>query len=112
MENVILSMMVTLHLGFEQKYNDFHPHIRYEASQYIAGAYYNSENAVSLYIAKSIKFSPFSVEIGVVTGYTPDPLLPSLRFIYDINDTASVFVLPGYEYGNGFGVVLGTEYKF
>ena len=112
MENIIVSIIFTLHLGFENTYNNFHPHIRYEDGRYIAGAYYNSESAISLYIAKSIEFSPFSVEIGAVTGYSNNFIYPSLRVIYDIDDTASVFVLPGYEYDNGLAVVLGVEYKF
>ena len=112
MENVMLSMIFTLHLGFENAYNNFHPHIRYEDGRYIAGAYYNSESAISLYIAKSIEFSLFSVELGAVTGYSNNIILPLLRFVYDINDITSVFVLPGYEYNNGPAVVLGIEYKF
>ena len=45
-----LALGISIHLGLEGDYNELHPHVRWNNwNDYIAGAYYNSESAVSVY---------------------------------------------------------------
>jgi len=39
-----LALGVSAHLGLDNQYNAIHPHVRYRNEQFIAGAYYNSED--------------------------------------------------------------------
>jgi len=102
-----LGLALSLHLGFNNDYNAIHPHVRYTENSAIAGAYYNSENAVSFYGGKRWEFGEIGLEAGAVTGYTTAPVLPYLRATYD-----DFFIAPAIEGEDNVGVVFGYEFKW
>lgn len=106
MDPITFSLALSLHLGFNNDYNSIHPHIRYNHDQFIAGAYYNSENKISTYIGKRFEYDDFGLEIGFVTGYSDAEIAPYSRGTY-----RNFFVTPGIE-ENNIGIVVGTEIKF
>ena len=48
MSCIEILVAITLHLGLEGDYNNIHPHGRCNVDDWITGAYYNSEENVSL----------------------------------------------------------------
>ena len=102
---------ITLHLGLEGDYNNIHPHGRCTIDNWIAGAYYNSEENVSVYVGKIIPNVDYNwdLEIGLVTGYSGMDVAPMIRYIND-----GWFVSPTYEssFGGNIGLVIGYEFKF
>ena len=101
-----LALAFSLHLGFKGDYNSIHPHIRYNEQNYIAGAYYNSVNNISLYAGKRFELNDFGLEGGVVTGYSENTFVPYIRGTYK-----DFFIGPARE-GNRTGIVLGYEFKW
>jgi len=99
-----LSLLValSLHIGLEGDYNSVHPHGRCTIDNYISGAYYNSEEKVSLYVGKKIE----NLEVGLVTGYSGADVVPMLRYIKD-----GWFVAPAYETSGNVGIAIGYEFK-
>ena len=101
---------ITLHLGLEGDYNNIHPHGRCTIDNWISGAYYNSEENVSLYVGTKIPNADYNwdLEIGLVTGYSGAKVAPMIRYIND-----GWFVAPSYEttHGGNIGVTLGYEFK-
>lgn len=106
MDLITISLGLSLHLGFEEKYNSVHPHIRYQDERIISGVYYNSEREISMYIGQRLEHKDFGIEYGVVTGYSEAGVVPYLRGTYQ-----NFFVAPALENGS-VGIVLGTELKF
>ena len=105
---LIFSLALSLHVGLEGNYNEFHPHVGLEYNNYLAGVYYNSEENASFYFGRDHEITDkLSIETGVVTGYTDEPLLPYIRAKYD-----NFFIAPAYEYGEIAGFVTGYEFKF
>ena len=105
----ILGIMISAHLGLQGDYNSIHPMIGLEYNNYFAGAYYNSEEKISGVFGKKIEFNnDFDIEIGIVTGYNSEPILPLAKFNYK-----NFFVTPGYEEYNGsrVGIIIGTEWR-
>ena len=102
---------ITLHLGLEGDYNNIHPHGRCNIDNWIAGAYYNSEENVSVYAGKIIPNVDYNwdLEIGLVTGYSGMDVAPMIRYIND-----GWFVSPTYEssFGGNIGLAIGYEFKF
>ena len=102
---------ITLHLGLEGDYNNVHPHGRCTIDNWIAGAYYNSEENVSVYVGKIIPNVDYNwdLEIGLVTGYSGMDVAPMIRYIND-----GWFVSPTYEssFGGNIGLAIGYEFKF
>ena len=102
---------ITLHLGLEGDYNNIHPHGRCTIDNWIAGAYYNSEENVSVYVGKIIPNVDYNwdLEIGLVTGYSGMDVAPMIRYIND-----GWFVSPTYEssFGGNIGLAIGYEFKF
>jgi hypothetical protein len=101
--DIAYSIALSLHLGFEGEYNAFHPHIRLQEQNYIAGAYYNSESNVSPYVGYRFEHNDFGLEIGAVGNYSAADILPYARGTYK-----QFFVAPGVESDN-IGIVLGIE---
>ena len=65
-------LALSMHIGLENDYNQIHPHARCEMSNDILyGAYYNSEERVSLYFGKTLD----NVERGWDMEYGPYPNL-------------------------------------
>ena len=108
-KNVILielALAFSLHLGLEGDYNGIHPHVRYNHNNYIAGAFYNSEENISTYIGKRWEHNDFGFEAGAVTGYSEAEVLPYIRGTYQ-----DFFVAPALEKDKA-GVVIGYEFKW
>lgn len=112
MSNLTAGVALTLHLGLVGEYNQVHPYARYTYdSNFIVGAYYNSEERVSGYIGYEIDIThKVSIELGVVSGYQSRDLLPMGRITYD--DT--LFIAPAIEYDSDnadtVGVVIGIQF--
>ena len=49
LEALTISLGLSSHIGFDEKYNAFHPHLRYQHEKFITGAYYNSVENLSVY---------------------------------------------------------------
>jgi hypothetical protein len=106
--DLIYGIALSFHLGFEQHYNSIHPHIRLQDDSFIAGAYYNSEDALSAYAGVQITRSKWNHEFGVVSGYGNYKVLPFIRTTYDFNDNVIGYITPGFE-NNNVGIVFGIE---
>ena len=100
---------ITLHLGLEGDYNNIHPHGRCNIDNWITGAYYNSEENVSVYVGKIIPNVDrnWDLEIGLVTSYSGVDIAPMIRYIND-----GWFVAPAYETSGNIGLTIGYEFKF
>lgn len=113
--DIILSIALSTHLGLSGEYNEIHPHIRFEDKHYIGGAYYNSEQHLSLYVGRTYDFGNIDLEIGLVTGYSAiGDLAPMARITYSMSDQHSVYASPVIEKFNSdtnVGLVLGYEFK-
>jgi len=107
-----LSLLValSLHVGLEGNYNNFHPHARCQVDNKLYGVYYNSEETISAY--GGLEFNaPFesTLEVGLVTGYSGAPVVPMARLTKD-----NWFVAPSYEVApgdNNWGITFGYEFK-
>jgi len=95
-----LFLALSLHLGLENDYNNIHPHARCIVDNHISGIYYNSENNISLYTG----FEHNGFELGLVTGYSSNDILPMIR--YKKNNW---FISPAYETDGNYGITIGLE---
>lgn len=107
--DIFLGLALSMHLGFEQVYNSIHPHLRLQENNFIAGAYYNSEKAVSAYSGIEIDNGNWNYEFGLVTGYGEANVLPYFRTAYELSNNSKLFVAPAYE-NDSLGIVLGIEF--
>ena len=115
---VLLSLAMTAHLGLFGDYNNIHPHVRVEFDNtMVVGSFYNSEEAIGVYIAKNfISDEGYFIDLGVVSGYdTVDaPVIPFVRAGKKLNKNYTIFVAPAVEvYDNKtiVGGVIGLEYS-
>ena len=112
MNSVIAGIALSLHLGLDGSYNQIHPYVRMQnENNIIAGAYYNSENRVSGYLGYELEVTEkVSVDLGIVSGYSSQDILPMARVTYD----DKIFIAPAIEYSNEevdkFGVVIGIQF--
>ena len=60
-KEIILSLALSNHVGFDNNYNEIHPHIRFKTDNTISGAFYNSERTISFYTGKEFTFDTFIV---------------------------------------------------
>jgi len=104
-KEIILSLALSTHVGFDNNYNEIHPHIRFKTDNTISGAFYNSERAISFYTGKEFTFDTFIVDIGIVTGYE-NKIAPMV-----IIKKNNFFIMPGVE-NKTIGLVFGYEYLF
>ena len=113
--DILLGLALSQHLNLQNNYNEIHPHIRLQHEQYIAGAYYNSEDRVSPYAGARFEFDSHGVELGIVGGYPAlGTVIPYARYTYDIGNVRT-FVTPAGEVVNGettLGAVVGIEILF
>ena len=100
---ILTSLALSLHLGMEGDYNAFHPHIRIQEQQYVAGVYFNSEEELSPYAGYRFEYNDFGLEVGAVGNYAVAPVLPYVRGTYK-----NFFITPGAEIA-GVGIVVGIE---
>lgn len=112
--DILLGLAVTTHLGLADTYNEVHPHVRLNQDNYIAGAYYNSIENMSVYAGKRWEYGDFGLEATVATGYDEFGIItPMARATYDLTNNATVFVAPTaekYNNVNNLGVVVGLEF--
>ena len=105
-KEVILSLALSSHVGFDNSYNEIHPHIRFKTDNTISGAFYNSERTISFYTGKDFTFDNFTVDIGIVTGYYGVKIAPMV-----IIKKNNFFIMPGVE-NKTIGLVFGYEHVF
>ncbi len=107
LEALTISLGLSSHIGFDEKYNAFHPHLRYQHEKFITGAYYNSVENLSVYAGYRQEKDKLGLEAAIVTGYNNGSLTPYIRGTYDIGKMR-MFIAPGIE-SKDIGVVLGVE---
>ena len=108
--DIFYGVALSLHLGLQGDYQPLHPHVGLENKNFIAGAYYNSENAVSLYVGYKFKITEdTNIEAGAVGGYSSESVLPLIKFNHK-----HFFIAPAYEDFDGqrLGLILGIEQRF
>jgi len=112
--DILLGLAVTTHLGLAGSYNEYHPHVRLTQDNYIAGAYYNSIENLSVYAGRRWEYGDFGLEATLVTGYDDFSIItPMARATYDLSDNHTIFVAPAgenYNNVNKLGVVVGLEF--
>jgi hypothetical protein len=108
--DLVYGIALSFHLGMDDNYNNLHPHIRLQNDDFIAGAYYNSENALSAYAGIELGHGKWNHEFGVVSGYNESAIIPFVRTTYDLNDNTIGYITPGFE-DNNVGIVLGIEFQ-
>ena len=97
-----LLFALSLHVGLEGDYNSYHPHARCEKDSLISGIYYNSEDRISSYVGLQYE----GLELGLVTGYIYNDIIPMIRYKKD-----NWFIAPAYEKSGSKGIVIGLEFK-
>ena len=101
-----LALGISMHLGLEGDYNELHPHVRWNNwNDYIAGAYYNSESAVSVYFGHRWERNRLGLEAAIVSGYSYADIIPYARITYD-----NWYIAPALE-DDASGIVFGYEFK-
>lgn len=112
--DIIWALALSTHLGMQGDYNEVHPHVRLEDNGYIAGAYYNSMERMSLYAGHRFESGNAGLELALVTGYNEfGAIAPYVRGTYDIGKMR-MFIAPAGEkwYGEtNIGAVIGIEFK-
>lgn len=106
--DILIGLALSAHLGFSQDFNSIHPHVRLQQNNFIAGAFYNSEKAMSAYAGIELSKGRWNYEIGAVTGYSDAEVLPYLRTTYELSKHSYVFAAPAIS-GSNTGIVLGVE---
>jgi len=111
--DILLGLALSQHLNFQNDYNEIHPHIRLQEENFIAGAYYNSEERISPYAGIRLDYESHGVELGIAGGYPAiGTVVPYGRYTYDLNDNLRVFATPAGEKVDGevvYGIVIGAE---
>jgi regulatory protein YycH of two-component signal transduction system YycFG len=106
LEALTISLGLSTHIGFDEKYNSVHPHLRYTHENFITGTYYNSLENLSVYAGARQEYNNFGIETAIVTGYN-NLITPYVRGTYDLGKTR-IFIAPGIE-TKDIGIVLGIE---
>ena len=120
MEGIVLGLGLSLHLGFSQDYNPVNPYVEYQHDNLRAGAYYNSEENISVYGGVNLPvYDIFSVDTGLLYGgypALPNDLLPYVKFNYHYSDSITLFATPGAERQVDdtlqYGIVSGLSLNF
>ena len=70
MNCLAIGLALSMHIGLQGEYNQAHPYATCETDKTIVGAYYNSEENLSLVGAYKFELgNDFILDAGVVTGY-------------------------------------------
>lgn len=110
----ILALGLSTHLGFNNNYNEIHPHLRLSYNNFISGVYLNSEDSLSVYGGIRYEYKDFGLEGALVSGYKINYVVPMARATYDLTDHVVFFVSPAievYKEENNYGLVTGIEIK-
>ena len=106
MSCLAIGLALSLHIGMENNYNEFHPYVTCEKEKVITGTYLNSMDKVSVFGAYKFNLSEdLTLDVGLVTGYFKD-VIPMARLRYK-----QIFVMPAVE-EEGTGLVLGVQFDF
>ena len=96
-EGIILSMILTSHVGWEnKKFNDVHPSIAYQYKDYSVGAYLNSLNHTSLFVSKTSEYDDFSVQYGLTSNYN-NRVVPMLVARKPVVEHVNFVFVPSYD---------------
>lgn len=110
--DLFYGILLSAHLGFEHDYNSFNPYIGAALTDSLSvGAYYNSEERLSTFIATEVSLSSdFDIELGLVTGYSSIPIQPMAKLNYK-----RIFITPAVETRDSkienFGLVVGVDWR-
>lgn len=100
---------LSLHLFLKGDYNAIHPYAELALNSWAGGIYYNSESSISTYLLKSFQLGKgYDLEIGAVTGYKDEEVLPMVRLRKDY-----FYLAPVQETWNNekkYGIVLGVQF--
>lgn len=105
-----LGLALSAH-SFGSGWNEVHPFVRYDHGRMAAGAYLNSENRVSAFLAVTGGQGACWWEVGAVTGYSAVSVLPMARAGCEIAPGVSFFVAPAATAKGDVGAVAGIELK-
>jgi hypothetical protein len=108
---IALLLSFSLHLNLEGNYNSIHPQIECEKNTIIYGAYYNSQNRMSLYAGTRIPLrNEWELDLVVASGYNTRDIQPMLRL-----KRKNFYIAPTYETINNnntnYGILIGVEIK-
>lgn len=110
-EGIVLSMILTSHIGWTGNFNDVHPTIAYERSGYSVGIFRNSLNHTSLFASKIDKFENFSVQYGLASNYE-GKTIPMLILKKPVMDHVNMMVVPSYDKTTKQpAMVVGIEFR-
>lgn len=117
MEGIVFGLGLSLHLGFSDNYNAVHPYIEYQHGNLRTGAYYNSEENISIYGGINLPlYDIFSIDTGLSTGYNEHNIVPYAKFNYHYNNNIKIFATPGIERQSDdilqYGIVSGITLNF
>lgn len=111
-EGIVLSMILTSHIGWEGNFNDVHPMISYEGNGYSIGAFRNSLNHTSAFVSKTTRFDDFSVQYGVANNYN-HRVVPMLVFRKPVADHVNFVFVPSYDTTKKTpAAVIGLEARY
>lgn len=115
--DLFLAIATTAHLGLAGEYNETHPSVQARlVSGLMAGAFQNSEDALSIYAGYRGEWYGFFAEVGGVSGYKYAVVIPYFRAGYEITDNVSVFAAPAFETKRDgsltTGALIGVEFSF
>ena len=96
--DLLLGIALSSHIEFAGDYNRYHPQVRYEGEDRAVGAYYNSEENLSVYASYLYDAGPITAEFGIVTGYEAlETLQPFGRLYHTMPSGTRLFYSPGGE---------------
>lgn len=117
MDGVLEALLAFTDHGIPGDFNETHPALRFEATEYplMASLYKNSEGNPSLAVGLHGEY-PLSEnvnlfgELGLATGYDAFPVVPMGRAGIEFNNALRVFAFPAVNKSGDFGPGLGIEY--
>ena len=111
-EGIILSMVLTSHIGWQSEFNDVHPMIGYEYNSYSVGMFRNSLNHTSVFVSKTSQFDGFSIQHGLANNYN-SKTIPMIIFRKPIIDHVNAVFMPSYDPAKGNPTaVIGVEVRY
>ena len=111
-EGIVLSMILTSHIGWEGNFNDVHPMISYERNGYSIGAFRNSLNHTSAFVSKTSQWNDISVQYGAATNYN-NRTVPMLVFRKPVADHVNFVFVPSYDTAKRTpAAVVGLEVRY
>jgi hypothetical protein len=110
MNCLIIGLALSMHVGLQNDYNQYHPYVMCKKEDITGGVYYNSLDKASVVLAKEYQILPdlsddLKLDVGIATGYIHD-VVPLVRLHYK-----DFFVMPALE-DDRTGVVFGFQYEF